>query len=103
MAPGLAIVGAAESDLGEAAPGTTPLDLMAQASRAALADAGLELRDVDALFAASSQYPCRRSASASTSASCRATRDTTRIGGSSFLAHLNHAAAAIAAGCATWR
>ncbi|RYY82452.1 MAG: thiolase, partial [Comamonadaceae bacterium] len=50
-----AIVGAAESDLGQVAPGLTPLDLMGQAARRALDDAGLSLRDVDGLFATTSQ------------------------------------------------
>ena len=50
-----AIVGVAESDLGEVAAGLSPLDLMAQAAHRALDDAGLSLRDVDGLFATTSQ------------------------------------------------
>lgn len=47
-----AIVGAATAHLGEA-HGFTHLDIMADASRGALADAGLTLADVDGLFAVS--------------------------------------------------
>src|SRR5690606_19799782 len=49
------IVGVAESDLGQVAPGTSPLDLMAMATVRALADAGLAVSDVDGIFAATSQ------------------------------------------------
>src|SRR4051794_41548391 len=53
----IAIVGAAESGLGEAPPGATPGDLMRLAALDALAEAGLETGDVDGLFAASTQLP----------------------------------------------
>src|SRR4051794_40959166 len=53
----IAIVGAAESGLGEAPPGATPGDLMRLAALEALAEAGLETGDVDGLFAASTQLP----------------------------------------------
>ena len=52
---GSAIVGVAESDLGNVAPGTSPLDLMAQAVTAALEDCGLSLAEVDGVFCAASQ------------------------------------------------
>ena len=45
-----AIVGVAESDLGEVSTGTYPLDLAAQASVRALNDAGLMPSDVDAIY-----------------------------------------------------
>jgi hypothetical protein len=51
----IAVVGAAESDLGQVAPNTTPVDLMAQATMRALDDCGLTLKDVDGLFVAASQ------------------------------------------------
>lgn len=51
----VAIVGAAEADLGLVAPGLTPIDLMAQASVRALADAGVGLHEVDAVFASGVQ------------------------------------------------
>lgn len=47
-----AIVGAATAHLGEA-PGRSHLEIAAAAARAALADAGLTLKDVDGLFAVS--------------------------------------------------
>src|SRR3712207_7498547 len=51
-----AIVGVAESDLGEVGPGLTPLDLIGQATTRALEDAGLEKNEVDGLFSASAYY-----------------------------------------------
>jgi hypothetical protein len=50
-----AIVGVAESDLGRVAEGMSPIDLMAQGIKRALADCGLALKDVDGLFAATTQ------------------------------------------------
>ena len=47
-----AIVGVAESDLGVVGPDRTPLQLQAQAAKAALDEAGLTLRDVDGVFSA---------------------------------------------------
>ena len=57
VSAGVAIAGVAESDLGEVAPGLTPVDLMAQASLRALEDCGLTVADVDGLFAATTQLP----------------------------------------------
>lgn len=51
-----AVVGVAESDLGEVGPGFSPLDLAGQATVRALEDAGLQKSDVDGLFSASSYY-----------------------------------------------
>jgi hypothetical protein len=51
----VAVVGAAESDLGQVASGSSPLDLMAQATIRALDDCGLTLKDVDGLFVAATQ------------------------------------------------
>ena len=51
-----AVVGVAESDLGEVGPGLTPLDLIGQATLRALDDSGLEKGDVDGLFSASAYY-----------------------------------------------
>src|SRR6476646_820559 len=47
-----AIVGVAESDLGQVADGMSPMDLSAQGILRALADCGLTLKDVDGLFCA---------------------------------------------------
>ena len=51
----VAVAGVAESDLGQMAPHTSPLDLMAQATHRALDDCGLKLSDVDGLLAAATQ------------------------------------------------
>lgn len=94
----IVIAAAAESDVGVVAPGMTPADLMAQASRRALAACGLTPGDVDGLFAASTQLPW---ASVTLGDALRISprySDSTQLGGGSALAHLNHARAAIGAG-----
>jgi len=92
----VAVVGVAESDLGQMAPHTTPLDLMAQATRRALDDCGLKLSDVDGLFAAATQH------STTPLAEYLGLKpkyfDGTQIGGASFMALLAHAQCALEAG-----
>ncbi len=94
----VAVVGVAESDLGQVAPHTSPADLMAQATMRALDDCGLKLADIDAVLSATSQSRY------STMALCEYLRikpkffDGTMIGGSSFMTHLAHAQAAIQQG-----
>ena len=95
---GVAIAGVAESDLGEAPPGTTPVDLMAQASLRALADCGLETTDVDGLFSAATQLAMPTLNLGERLRIRPRYTDSTNIGGSSFIAHLEHAARAIDAG-----
>jgi len=98
VTPQIAIAGAAEAQVGEALPGLSAADVMAQAARAALDDAGLTPAAVDGLFAASTQLPW---ASVNLGEDLGITpryTDSTQIGGSSPLAHLEHARAAIAAG-----
>jgi acetyl-CoA acetyltransferase len=92
-----AIVGVAESDLG-LTPGKTVLQLQAQAARAALADAGLEMRDVDALFVAGNWSWSPNLMLAEYLGIQPRYTDGTNIGGSSFEAHLGHALAGIQAG-----
>lgn len=94
----VAIVGAAESDLGLCAPGTSPLDLMAQASFRALADAGLDLAEVDGLFCASTQSRFTTLALAEYLGLQPRYQDNTQIGGASFMSHVTHAMAAIEQG-----
>ncbi len=94
----VAVVGAAESDLGRVADHMTPIDLMAQAVQRALADCGLRLQDVDGLFAATSQVRMAPLALAEYLGIRPAYFDGTNIGGSSFMSHLAHAHAAIEAG-----
>jgi acetyl-CoA acetyltransferase len=93
-----AIAGAAESDLGEVAPGLTPTDLMVQASLRALDDCGLHVADVDGLFAATTQLPMATLNLGEHLGVRPRFTDATQIGGSSAMAHLDHARAAIAQG-----
>jgi len=92
------VVGVAESDLGVAAAGTTPTDLMAQASLRALDDAGLTLGDVDGLFVATAQARFGPMVLAEYLGISPRWFDGTQIGGSSFMSHLAHAVLAIEAG-----
>jgi acetyl-CoA acetyltransferase len=94
----VAIVGAAESELGEVGPGFTPLDLIGQATNRALADAGLEKRDIDGLFSASVYYQMPTLSVGEYLGIRPRYSDATMMGGSSFISHLLHATAAIEAG-----
>jgi acetyl-CoA acetyltransferase len=96
-----AVVGVGESDIGKV-PGRTVLQLMAQAAAEALDDAGLVKDDIDAVFTAFSPIGMADLPSV-TVAEYLGLRppkytDSTAIGGSAFLAHVEHAAAAIASG-----
>ena len=93
-----AIVGVAESDLGQVAEGLGPIDLMAQGVQRALADCGLKLADVDGLFAATAQTRLSVLALAEYLGINPAYLDSTIVGGSSFEYHVAHACAAIEAG-----
>ena len=93
-----AIVGVAESDLGEVRPGFTPLDLIGQATERALADASLEKKDVDGLFSASAYYSMATVSAGEYLGIRPRYSDATNMGGSSFVSHLLHAAAALEAG-----
>jgi acetyl-CoA acetyltransferase len=93
-----AIVGVAESDLGEVDSGLTPLDLIGQATSRALEDAGLEKEDVDGLFSASAYYHMPTLSVGEYLGIRPRYSDATSMGGSSFVSHLFHAAAAIDAG-----
>jgi acetyl-CoA acetyltransferase/uncharacterized OB-fold protein len=94
----VAIVGVAESDLGQVADGLGPIDLMVQGVTRALDDAGLALADVDGLFSATTQ------ARTSALSLCEYLGidppfiGSTIIGGSSFEYHVAQAQAAIEAG-----
>jgi acetyl-CoA acetyltransferase len=92
------IAGAAEWGLGVAPEGSTPVDVMGQAALAALADAGLSADDVDGLFAASTQLPWASVNLGEYLGVNPRVSDSTQLGGSSFMAHLHHAALAIAGG-----
>jgi acetyl-CoA acetyltransferase len=95
---GAAIVGAAESDLGQVGPGFNVIDLMAQGITRALDDCGLGLRDVDGLLCATTQS---RTSGLNLSEYLGISPnfiDSTIIGGSSFMFHVGHALAAIQLG-----
>src|SRR5690349_1770993 len=94
----VAVVGAAESDLGLVAQHTSPIDLMAQGTIAALEDAGLKLSDVDGLLSASTQSRFAPMALAEYLGIRPRFFDGTAIGGSSFMTHVAHAQAAIELG-----
>lgn len=94
----VAIVGAAESDLGAVAALMSPLDLMAQGVHRALSDAGLALADVDGLFCATTQARTSAMSLVEYLGLPDAYTDSTIVGGSSFEVHVAHAHAALEAG-----
>jgi acetyl-CoA acetyltransferase len=93
-----AVVGVAESELGEVGPGLTPLDLVGQATLRVLEDAGLEKSDVDGLFSASAYHHMPTLSVGEYLGIRPRYSDATNVGGSSFVSHLLHAAATIDAG-----
>jgi len=93
-----AVVGVAESSLGEVGPGISTLDLIGQATVRALADAGLQKSDVDAVFGHSAFFPLPTLTICEYLGIQPRMTDGTAVGGSSFVAHLRHAQAAIEAG-----
>lgn len=99
-----AIAGIGESDtwdVGNSSPPTlTPLDLIAQATAAALDDSGLELSNVDGLATASAYFGMPALNVAEHLGIRPRWSDATNLGGASFVSHLLHAAAAIACGLA---
>jgi len=95
---GIAVVGVAESDLGVSSPETTPVDLMAQATIRALRDAGLSPGEVDGVFATTSQLRMAPLALCEYLGLKPRYFDGTNIGGSSFMAHVGRAVAALQAG-----
>lgn len=95
---GVAVVGVAESDLGEVAPGVRPMDLMAQATVRALEDCGLKLSDIDGVFASGVQS---RMASVELTEYLRLKpryQDSSFNGGSVFETMVQHATAALQLG-----
>jgi acetyl-CoA acetyltransferase len=94
----IAVVGVAESDLGQVAPDTTPLDLMAQGTFRALEDCGLKFSDIDGVFCAATQVRMGPMALSEYLGIKPKVFDGTQIGGSSFMCHVAHAQAAIELG-----
>jgi acetyl-CoA acetyltransferase len=95
---GCAIVGVAESDLGEVVPNLSAMDLAAQATHRALADCGIALADVDGLFGAATQSRMFTLALSEYLGILPRYTDSSFTGGSSFMSHVAHAAAAIEMG-----
>lgn len=96
-----AIVGVAESDLGEVGHELTPLDLIGQATARALADSGMSKSDIDGLCTASAFYNLPALDVGEYLGIQPRYTDGTNVGGSSFVSHLAHAAMAIEAGVCT--
>ncbi|MGH8620481.1 MAG: thiolase, partial [Burkholderiales bacterium] len=94
----VAIVGVAESDIGQVAQHTSTTDLMAQGICRALDDCGLQLKDVDGFFAATTQSRMSTLLLREYLGIEPKYEDNTQIGGSSFMSHVQHAWAAIEAG-----
>ena len=95
---GAAIVGVAESDLGEVVAGMSVADLMGQGVARALDDCGLTLADVDGVFAAAGQSRMPSTALCEYLGVRPRYQDCTMMGGSSFETHVAHAQGAIEAG-----
>jgi acetyl-CoA acetyltransferase len=93
-----AIVGVAESDLGEVADGMSVIDLMAQGVARALEDCGLTLKDVDGVFSATTQSRLSVLALCEYLGLDPRFTGSTIVGGSSFEYHVAHAMSAIAQG-----
>jgi 3-oxoacyl-[acyl-carrier-protein] synthase III len=93
-----AIVGVAESDLGEVADGMSVIDLMAQGAKRALDDCGLSLKDVDGLFSATTQSRLSVLALAEYLGVNPSFLGSTIVGGSSFEYHVAHAMGVIGLG-----
>lgn len=93
----VAIVGIGESDISYE-HNKSPAGLTAEAVMRALDDAGLEKSDIDGLFSASAYYYMPTMTLAEYLGIKPRYTDSTSIGGCSFIAHLQHAAAAIKSG-----
>jgi len=95
---GVIIAGAAETDRVGKLPGHSTLALHLEAALNALADAGLAPGDIDGIATVSAPGPVQV---AHALGIVPRWLDGTGVGGTSFLLHVRHAAAAIAAGQAT--
>jgi acetyl-CoA acetyltransferase len=84
------------------APDKSDVQIMAECAKGALDDCGLSISDVDGLFAAGMTMGPMGTVSLAEYLNLKPSYlDGTNIGGSSFVAHVNHAAAAIHAGLCT--
>jgi acetyl-CoA acetyltransferase len=96
MSTGVAIVGVGESDEVGVVPHKSALDLHAEAASTALRHAGLELRDVDALFTCGVDFTPSLLVADYLGIMPRYSSSDS-IGGSSFVAHVHEAIVAIQA------
>jgi acetyl-CoA acetyltransferase len=94
---GVIIAGAAETDAIGKLPDSSTLELHLEAAVNAVADAGLTLRDIDGLATVSAPGPVQVAHALGITPTYL---DGTGVGGTSFLLHVRHAAAAIRAGYA---
>ena len=92
-----AIVGAATAGIGWET-GSSVSEIMAEASLRALADAGLGVQDVDAVFAVTPYFWMPSATLADQLGIAPRITDSTNIGGASVVAHVGHALRAIVAG-----
>jgi len=92
---GVIIAGAAETDEIGKLPGKSTLQLHLEAAVNAVADAGLTMRDIDGLATVNAPGPVQVAHALGITP---AWMDGTGVGGTSFLLHVRHAAAAIRAG-----
>jgi acetyl-CoA acetyltransferase len=95
-----AIAGIGTAGMGEA-PGRSAIELLAESSLAAIADAGLELADIDGLFTATSIHAFPALSVAEYLGIRPDFFDGTNVGGASFEMHLLQAALALEAGLCT--
>jgi acetyl-CoA acetyltransferase len=95
---GVIIAGAAETDQLGKLPGHSTLQLHLEGALNALADAGLTTKDIDGIATVSAPGPVQVAHSLGI---VPRWMDGTGVGGTSFLLHVRHAAAAIAAGQAS--
>jgi len=93
----VAIVGIAETDSWYT-PELSPLDMMAITAKRALDEAGIDKSEVDGLFSSSAYYYLPTLSLGEYLGIVPTYTDSSTIGGSSFVSHLLHAAAAISAG-----
>jgi acetyl-CoA acetyltransferase len=96
-ATGVIIAGAAETDEVGRLPGHSTLGLHVEAARNAVRDAGLTMKDIDGIASVSAPGPTTVAHALGIYPDWI---DGTGIGGTSFLLHVRHAAAAIRAGYA---
>jgi acetyl-CoA acetyltransferase len=95
---GIIIAGAAETDQVGKLPDHSALQLHTESALNALADAGLSVKDIDGIATVSSPGPVQVAHSLGI---VPRWMDGTAVGGTSFLLHVRHAAAAIRSGYAT--